>query len=78
MPDSEDDFPLDPNASEASDADDDGWPSGQDPDDNDASNPGTPFVDTDGDGEGDQADTDDDNDGVRDDDDAFRSILARR
>ena len=44
---------------------------GQDPDDNDPTNPGTVFVDTDGDGLGNQIDTDDDNDGVLDENDAF-------
>ena len=65
-----DDFPLDPSASSATDVDGDGWPTGQDPDDADAANPGTAFVDTDGDGMADSGgaadDTDDDNDGVDD------------
>jgi hypothetical protein len=73
--DSDDDFPLDPTASNATDADEDGWPSGQDPDDRDPTNPGAPFVDTDGDGLADVGgltpDSDDDNDGVEDASDAF-------
>lgn len=71
VPDTEDAYPLDPTRSESNDADGDGWPADQDPDDNDANNPGTPFVDTDGDGIGDGTDEDDDNDGVLDVDDAF-------
>ena len=66
-----DDFPLDGSRSNATDQDDDGWPSEQDADDNDATNPGTTFVDTDLDGLGNDTDTDDDNDGVADVDDAF-------
>ena len=66
-----DDFPLDGSRSNATDQDNDGWPSEQDADDNDATNPGTTFVDTDLDGLGNDTDTDDDNDGVADVDDAF-------
>jgi hypothetical protein len=66
-----DDFPLDSTKQNKTDVDNDGWPAGQDPDDADAANPGTPFVDTDGDGIGDTTDTDDDNDGVADGADAF-------
>ncbi len=69
--DTDDDFPLDSTRSDATDADADGWPEEQDPDDNDASNPGTAFVDSDDDGEGDTTDTDDDNDGVGDAEDDF-------
>ncbi|SMF51805.1 Thrombospondin type 3 repeat-containing protein [Alteromonadaceae bacterium Bs31] len=75
VPDSEDDFPLDPNASVASDADGDGWPVGQDSDDNNAQVPEGDYVDTDGDGLADNgglaADSDDDNDGYNDDEDDF-------
>ena len=66
VPDVSDDFPLNASASVASDFDNDGWPVGQDPDDTDPNNPGTLFIDSDGDGVGDQLDTDDDNDGVAD------------
>ncbi|PCJ32700.1 MAG: hypothetical protein COA99_16275, partial [Moraxellaceae bacterium] len=66
-----DDFPLDSTRSNATDVDSDGWPTEQDPNDNDDSIPGVPFVDTDGDGVGDATDDDDDNDGVADSDDAF-------
>ncbi|WP_290580468.1 thrombospondin type 3 repeat-containing protein [Ketobacter sp.] len=70
VPDDEDDFPLDPSASDATDVDADGWAVGQDPDDNDDTNPGIQFVDTDNDGLADSGgsnpDTDDDNDGVPD------------
>ena len=77
-----DDFPLDGSRSDATDQDGDGWSGNpddqskaQDPDDNDANNPGIPFVDTDGDGlansGGQNDDPDDDNDGVLDSDDAF-------
>ncbi|AWB66998.1 hypothetical protein C2869_11365 [Saccharobesus litoralis] len=69
--DSEDDFPLDKTRSNKSDQDNDGWPNGQDPDDNDNTNPGTLFIDTDKDGVGDTTDTDDDNDGVEDANDKF-------
>ncbi len=69
--DTEDDFPLDDTRSVASDADQDGWPADQDPDDNDASNPGTDFIDTDGDGIGNATDDDDDGDGFADDEDMF-------
>lgn len=73
--DTEDAFPLDPNASVATDADGDGWPLGQDTDDNDASVPQGDYVDSDGDGAADSGglapDDDDDNDGVNDSDDAF-------
>jgi len=69
--DSDDDYPLDPSLSVNSDADNDGWPTEQDEDDNDASKPGTEFIDTDGDGLGDHVDTDDDNDGVLDSEDAL-------
>ena len=69
--DSEDDFPLDADLQSAEDQDNDGWPTEQDPDDNDDTNPGTAFVDTDGDGVGDATDEDDDNDGVEDSEDAF-------
>lgn len=71
VPDTEDDFPLDDTRSEASDADGDGWPTEQDPDDNDASNPGTEFIDTDGDGIGNTLDDDDDGDGFADEQDEF-------
>jgi hypothetical protein len=67
----DDGYPLDPNLSVIEDADGDGWPTEQDPDDTDANNPGTTFVDTDGDGTGDTTDTDDDGDGVTDEDDQF-------
>ncbi len=69
--DSADDFPLDKDRQNKSDQDNDGWPSEQDADDNDASVPGTEFIDTDLDGLGNDTDTDDDNDGVADTDDAF-------
>lgn len=69
--DSQDAFPLDPARSSISDADGDGWPASEDPNDQDATNPGTPFIDTDGDGVGDSIDLDDDNDGVADTHDAF-------
>lgn len=67
----DDDFPLDALLQNAEDLDNDGWPSGQDPDDNDETNPGTAYVDTDGDGIGNDLDNDDDNDGVDDGEDAF-------
>ena len=67
----DDDFPLDSTKQNATDVDNDGWPAGQDADDNDAANPGTAFVDTDGDGIGNATDTDDDNDGVLDGADDF-------
>ncbi|AOW76582.1 hypothetical protein A3Q34_06740 [Colwellia sp. PAMC 20917] len=67
----DDGYPLDPNLSVIEDADNDGWPTEQDPDDNDAANPGIVFVDTDGDGKGDATDEDDDGDGVIDTDDQF-------
>ena len=54
VPDVSDDFPLNARASVASDFDNDGWPVGQDPDDTDPNNPGTLFIDSDGDGVGDQ------------------------
>ena len=69
--DTADDFPLDSTRQNATDQDNDGWPSEQDADDNDATNPGTTFVDSDGDGEGDTTDADIDGDGVLNDDDAF-------
>ncbi len=73
--DTEDDFPLDPNASVASDADGDGWPVGQDSDDNNAQLPEGDYVDTDGDGLANSGglapDDDDDNDGHNDDVDDF-------
>ncbi|WP_371374589.1 leucine-rich repeat domain-containing protein [Thalassotalea aquiviva] len=73
--DSEDDFPLDNSRSNAVDQDNDGWPDGQDTNDNDASVPGEDFIDSDGDGQANQGglapDNDDDNDGVKDTDDAF-------
>ena len=69
--DSQDDFPLDGTRSSKTDQDNDGWPSGQDADDNNASVPGTTFVDTDNDGLGDTTDPDDDNDGVLDGEDDF-------
>ncbi|WP_371374584.1 family 16 glycosylhydrolase [Thalassotalea aquiviva] len=73
--DSEDDFPLDNSRSNAVDQDNDGWPEGQDTNDNDASVPGEDFIDSDGDGQANQGglapDNDDDNDGVKDTDDAF-------
>jgi hypothetical protein len=72
VPDADDDFPLDESRQNAEDQDNDGWPSEQDADDLDADNPGTDFVDTDGDGVGDATDADDDNDGVPDAQDAFR------
>jgi hypothetical protein len=72
VPDTEDAYPLDPTRSEPSgDADEDGWPTDEDPDDNDPTNPGTEYVDTDGDGVGDTNDDDDDNDGVPDGEDLF-------
>ena len=68
--DDDDDFPLDSGASDATDVDADGWAVGQDPDDNDDTNPGIQFVDTDNDGLADSGglnpDDDDDNDGVAD------------
>lgn len=71
----DDPAPLDAKIKLREDNDGDGWLKGQDPDDNDANKPGTPFVDTDKDGLADegglQPDTDDDNDGVQDKDDAF-------
>jgi hypothetical protein len=77
-PDATDDFPLDATRQTATDQDSDGWPVGQDPDDapaTGAGNPGTTFVDTDGDGLADSGgltpDADDDNDGVADGSDAF-------
>lgn len=66
-----DDYPLDAARSSITDQDGDGWPADQDPDDGDNANPGTPFIDTDGDGIGDSTDDDDDGDGVADGDDAF-------
>ena len=75
VPDVDDAFPLDASAFSATDADGDGWPVGQDSDDTDASAPGTPFTDSDGDGMADSGglapDSDDDNDGVPDVGDAF-------
>ncbi|MEZ5509565.1 MAG: thrombospondin type 3 repeat-containing protein [Gammaproteobacteria bacterium] len=70
-PDAQDDFPLDATKQNKSDVDNDGWPSDQDPNDNDDTNPGTEFTDTDLDGIGNTTDGDDDNDGVPDVDDAF-------
>ncbi|MCL1099675.1 thrombospondin type 3 repeat-containing protein, partial [Shewanella gelidii] len=67
--DGDDDYPLDPNLSENNDVDNDGWPAEQDVDDNDPSQPGTIFIDSDQDGVGDTTDPDDDNDGVPDVDD---------
>jgi Leucine-rich repeat (LRR) protein len=73
--DSVDDFPTDATKSNAVDADNDGWPTEQDSDDNNASVPGITFVDSDDDGLANQGgltpDADDDNDGVIDSDDAF-------
>ena len=69
--DEEDGYPLDPELSVIEDADNDGWPTEQDPDDSDATNPGTTFIDTDSDGTGDATDDDDDGDGVADLDDEF-------
>ncbi|MBD3649146.1 MAG: thrombospondin type 3 repeat-containing protein, partial [Pseudomonadales bacterium] len=73
--DADDDFPLDETRSDATDQDNDGWETSQDPDDNDANNPGTDFIDSDGDGLADNGgltpDTDDDDDGVADSEDAF-------
>jgi len=66
-----DGYPLDPSRSVIEDADSDGWPTDQDPDDNDAANPGIAFLDTDGDGDGDAIDEDDDGDGVVDSEDQF-------
>jgi len=76
--DTSDDFPLDGTKSDATDADGDGWPVEQDADDNDATNPGTTFVDTDGDGVGNDTDTDDDNDGVPDTEDAFSTDASEQ
>ncbi len=71
----DDPAPLDAKIKSKVDNDGDGWLKGQDPDDDDANKPGTPFVDTDKDGLADegglQSDPDDDNDGVPDKDDAF-------
>ncbi len=69
--DEDDDFPLDSSKSDATDVDGDGWPSDQDADDNNASVPGTAFVDTDNDGIGDSTDDDMDGDGVANADDDF-------
>jgi len=73
--DSEDDFPIDATKFNAVDADNDGWPTEQDSDDNNASIPSETFIDTDGDGLADSGgltpDSDDDNDGVADIDDTF-------
>ena len=69
--DTQDDFPLDVSRSSAEDLDNDGWPAGQDADDNDANNPGTAFFDTDGDGVGDTTDPDIDGDGVDNSTDLF-------
>ena len=78
--DDDDDFPLDPSASNATDVDADGWPVGQDPNDNDDTNPGIQFVDTDNDGlansGGSNPDDDDDNDGVPDAEDGPGGIFA--
>lgn len=75
VPNNDDPAPLDSTIKSKVDNDGDGWLKGQDPDDNDASKPGTPFVDTDKDSLADegglQPDPDDDNDGVPDDQDAF-------
>lgn len=62
----DDDFPLDSTRQNAEDQDNDGWPAGTDPDDNDDQNPGVAYLDTDNDGVPDLEDTDDDNDGVLD------------
>lgn len=71
----QDDFPYDGTRQTSSDQDNDGWPAGDDPDDNDGNNPGIVFVDSDGDGLADTGglnpDPDDDNDGVPDTEDAF-------
>lgn len=69
--DANDAFPLDATRSNRDDQDSDGWPNGQDPNDNDAKVPGVPFLDTDKDGTGNLTDSDDDNDGVLDADDAL-------
>jgi Leucine-rich repeat (LRR) protein len=66
-----DDFPLDPDRQVAEDTDNDGWPNEQDEEPDNASIPGTDFIDTDNDGLGDHLDSDDDNDGVPDTQDAF-------
>jgi len=73
--DQEDSQPLDELVSNSSDEDNDGWPKGQDTDDNNPASPTIAFVDTDLDGLADNGgifpDLDDDNDGVSDDTDAF-------
>jgi hypothetical protein len=69
--DAKDAFPIDPTKSNRDDQDGDGWPNGQDPNDENAQVPGVPFGDTDKDGVADLYDEDDDNDGVADVDDAL-------
>jgi|GEM_PF-926005 len=73
--DSVDDYPLDPSRQVSTDRDNDGWPVGQDPNDNDASLPALAFRDSDSDGFADagglRPDDDDDDDGIKDAVDAF-------
>jgi len=69
--DSADDFPFDSSRNSADDLDNDGWPAGQDADDQDPNVPGGNFVDSDGDGIGDATDLDIDGDGVNNTVDAF-------
>jgi hypothetical protein len=73
--DTEDDFPLDATKFNAVDSDNDGWPTEQDSDDENATVPSETFVDTDSDGLADRGgltpDEDDDNDGIEDIYDAF-------
>lgn len=76
--DDEDDFPLDDSRSDISDQDGDGWPAGEDPNDSDNTNPGTTWVDTDGDGIGDTNDDDIDGDGAPNSSDAFPTNPAEQ